>query len=95
MPKPEGYPGTPLIRKLGVKPGLRLYVENVPPHYRALPGEQGELTDWITVPVSGTPLFHAFFSDLQQCRSRLPLQKKHLAATRMRWVSWAKKRSPR
>ena len=91
----EGYSGTPLIRKLGFKPGLRLYVENAPPHYRALLGAQAEQMEWITEPASDTPLIHAFFNDLQHCRSRLPALKTQLAANGMLWVSWAKKRSPR
>jgi hypothetical protein len=31
-----GYSGTPLAKKLGIKPGARVYVENAPEHYLAL-----------------------------------------------------------
>ena len=28
-----GYPGTPLIKKLGIKPDFRILLQNEPPHY--------------------------------------------------------------
>ena len=35
-PPPAGYSGTPLPRKLGLKPGMRVLAWNAPPHFRAL-----------------------------------------------------------
>ena len=33
-----GYSGTPLVKKLGIKPGSRTYIEGAPEHYSALLG---------------------------------------------------------
>lgn len=36
MKAPSGYSGTPLAKKLGIKPGFRIYVKNAPLPYRSL-----------------------------------------------------------
>ena len=40
-----GYSGTPLVRKLGFKPGMRVHYANAPEHFDAL---VGELPDGVT-----------------------------------------------
>lgn len=47
--KPSGYSGTPLAKKLGIKPGFKIRLFNQPEYYydllSDLPGEIKELTD--------------------------------------------------
>ena len=34
-----GYSGTPLVRKLGLRPGMRVHYANAPQHFAGLVGE--------------------------------------------------------
>jgi hypothetical protein len=87
-----GYSGTPLPKKLGIKPGYRVYMANAPEEVRA------ELLDALAeceVLMQAKALdFAMFFS-----KSRAQLSKeflrisKTLAPAGMLWISWPKKSS--
>ncbi len=85
-----GYSGTPLIDKLGIKPGYRLALVQAPDGYEDLLGPlpagvahgeaQGSL-DFIQV----------FVSSRAELESQFPRLKAALAANGLLWVSWPKR----
>jgi hypothetical protein len=88
-----GYSGTPLVKKLGIKPGFELYVLNPPEDYlellHPLPPDirvRSKLT-------SDMDFIHIFVSDQKACRLAFTKTKKFLKSNGMLWVSWPKKSS--
>ncbi len=88
-----GYSGTPLAKKLGIKPGTRLRTEDAPAHYADL---LAPLPDGVTPSTSlrrDVDVWHLFTTSAARLRARLP---KALAGIRRDgaiWVSWPKKAS--
>ena len=90
---PAGYSGTPLAKKLGIKPGFNIALVNAPKRYLDLFGElPGDLTfqDQIT---GGHDMIHLFVKDQQEYLAILPLIKGRIKQNGMVWVSWPKKAS--
>ena len=87
-----GYSGTPLWKKLGFKPGMKLYARDPPSHYDDLladgPG------DWIMVasPKSSDAI-HLFIIDPIGV-NQIAVLARHMPPAIMFWVSWPKKTSP-
>lgn len=87
-----GYSGTPLIKKLGIKPGFNIALPNAPPGYA---GEL-ELPAGVTINSrSGQLLDFAqlFVKSEKELRAKFPVYAKRLKAAGMLWVSWPKKSS--
>lgn len=88
-----GYSGTPLTKKLGIKPGTRLCALHAPPHYAEL---LAPLPEGVPINTAFTPdadLVHLFVTlriDLERELARLrPI----IRTDAMIWVSWPKKAS--
>jgi hypothetical protein len=90
-PKVFGYSGTPLIDKLGIKPGRRLQFVSEPKELRGL---LGELPEGVRFASKGALDFAILFvktlSGLQ--KGFAPLRDR-LEPNGMLWVSWPKKTS--
>jgi len=86
-----GYSGTPLVDKLGIKPGTRLQFVSEP---RDFAGLLGELPDGTRIASRGsldfTMLFVKARSDLEKRFARL---RDRLEPNGMLWVAWPKKAS--
>jgi len=86
-----GYSGTPLIKKLGIKPGARLQFVSEPKNFAGL---LGELPDGSRIASRGTLDFAILFvksqSELKKGFARL---RDRLESNGMLWVSWPKKTS--
>jgi hypothetical protein len=87
-----GYSGTPLPKKLGIKPGFRIHLANAPADVRA------ELRDALAECATPKPPNALDFSILfTKSRSELITEftriSKLLAPAGMLWVSWPKKSS--
>ncbi len=89
--KSAGYSGTPLVRKLGIKPGARIQIVSEPPDFRSVlgpmpegvkPSPRGEL-DFAMV-------FTRTIADLEK---RFVVLRDRLAPNGSLWVSWPKKSS--
>ena len=89
-----GYSGTPLLKKLGIKPGYSVLFVKEPENLRELLGEfpegarevdanENEVIDFI----------HVFCRDEEALHNLLPPLKSKLAKTGTLWVSWIKKAS--
>lgn len=87
-----GYSGTPLVRKLGLKPGQRLVFRAVPP---AVLREIGALPDGARVMRSATGIDFVLCcsSNAKELRRALPREVARLAPVGMLWIGWPKKAS--
>ena len=83
-----GYSGTPLERKLGLKPGQRILFENAPAHAWV------EVPDGATVlrrPAPGLDVVVTFVTRRARLAQRLVALRPKLAPAGMIWVAWPKK----
>jgi hypothetical protein len=88
-----GYSGTPLINKLGLKPGAVACVRNAPKAY----------WDWLSpLPedvavrksmVPGLSFAHVFATSTSEMKREVLAARKALTSDGMIWVSWPKKSS--
>ena len=85
----DGYSGTPLLVKLGIRDGLAVYVDGGPPH-------TGELLAGSTY-TSRLPrridVTLLFTTSLARLEKRLPLVIERTVTDGMVWVCWPKKAS--
>jgi hypothetical protein len=86
-----GYSGTPLTKKIGVKPGARALVVDVPPGAPQLFGDGVQ----VLKRAAGAPLdaIVLFVTERRVLERRLPELRRRLAPTGMLWVAWPKKAS--
>jgi len=91
-PPPAGYSGTPLIKKLGIKPGHRMWLSGAPDHYGALlgvlPEGAGPAGDAEEVDFA-----HVFATTHTDLAAGLAVARKRIASNGMVWASWPKKAS--
>ena len=83
-----GYSGTPLVKKLGIKPGARVLFVNDPPEFKPLLKDlpairKGSPSDYV----------HIFVRSQAELKKQLAAAKKSLEQDGMIWVSWPKKAS--
>jgi hypothetical protein len=91
-----GYSGTPLVQKLGIKPGHRMALVNAPDDFaktlKELP--DGVVLDWrfpsAKRPPDGVVWFVSRRADLVR---RLPVLRSRIAPASSLWVCWPKKAS--
>lgn len=103
-----GYSGTPLIRKLGIKPGFRALVVDPPDRYRALLGElpeaatleEARLGDLQRRGAGGTAaeprpfdFVHLFATRPSALERALRHYRAAIAPDGMIWASWPKRAS--
>lgn len=88
-----GYSGTLLVKKLGVKPGFRAFVQNVPEEYfrwlHPLP-EDVSMSDRLA---GDFDFMHFFVKDEKSLKLLLAKSIRHLKSNGMIWVSWPKRSS--
>lgn len=88
---PTGYSKTPLVRKLGIKPGNKILILNAPSHYLELIGQLPPGATVVDEAAGGElPFIHLFAKDLIEY---FPMAKDRLDKSGMLWVSWIKKSS--
>jgi hypothetical protein len=88
---PEGYSGTPLGKKLSLKPGLRVWFDAIPASVRA----DIETPDLIELATPAAPLeaAHIFVTERAEMEAKLAALRPLLAPGGFIWVSWPKKAS--
>lgn len=89
----HGYSGTPLGKKLGLKPGHRLYTVNAPTDYWSWLEPLPEDLKILKRPARNLDFVHLFVVKEKEFKRRLASLKHNLAKTGMIWVSWPKKSS--
>jgi hypothetical protein len=87
-----GYSGTPLLKKLGIKPGYKIIIINEPAAY----------WDWLAPLPEGTDsnakngevdFIHLFVKEKNTFEKEFLKNKKNLKKEGMLWISWPKKSS--
>ncbi len=86
-----GYSGTPLWRKLGYKPGLKVALLNSPQGFADWLGEDVPQVE-ASLP-AGAGLVHLFVSDAANLSASLPALMAAFDRDGAIWVSWPKKAS--
>src|SRR5438067_926892 len=88
---PEKKYDTPLVQKLGIKPGSRLLVVNEPDGFRDL--LVGLPNDVTTDPADEADVIVFFSTAAAEVKEQVPRLKKQLAPGGGLWVAWPKKTS--
>jgi hypothetical protein len=82
-----GYSGTPLPKKLGIKPGHRVMVLNAPPGF-ALDGVAP-----VTRAVGTADVILSFHTERRRLERRLPVLRERMEQAAGLWIAWPKKAS--
>ncbi|MDB5707493.1 MAG: hypothetical protein JWN66_4609 [Sphingomonas bacterium] len=88
---PAGYSGTPLAKKLGLKPGMRAWFRDMPDSVRAEidPDSLGLAEQ--TAPSAGIEAAHIFVTRRADLEREIAALRGLLAPAGFLWVSWPKK----
>jgi hypothetical protein len=88
-----GYSGTPLIQKLGIKPGQRILIVNPPPDYETTLGPLPDGVEQAIGLVGQFDFIHFFTTERAEFEARYPDLRAALLPAGMLWISWPKKAS--
>ena len=87
-----GHSGTPLWKKLGVKPGNAILAIDAPDDYRALLSPMPKGASIVTKAKPGeAALVHLFVTSLAELEKKLPAARRTMTPDGALWVSWYKK----
>ena len=95
-PQPAGYSGTPLPKKLGIRPGHRIRLVDAPEGFARTLGELPETADVVPSEdggASGLDLVLFFTGSAAALRARFDDLAASLVPSGMLWVAWPKKAS--
>ena len=88
-----GYSGTPLAKKLGIKPGSRLWAPHAPTNYPKLLAPLPEGVTFVTRAGKGLDIVHCFVTERGKLAAALPSFMQAIKKDGIIWVSWPKKAS--
>jgi hypothetical protein len=88
-----GYSDTPLLQKLGIKPGTTVVTVNAPTSYRRLLGALPEGVSFSERLKRDSNFVHVFADNRAELETRLPALREKIADNGTVWVSWPKKSS--
>ena len=86
-----GYSGTPLAKKLSLKPGQRAWFDGMPDSVAAEIGDTG--VERLAAPEPGIDAAHIFVTDRAEMEAKIAALRPLLAPAGFLWVSWPKKAS--
>ena len=88
-----GYSGTPLVQKLGIRPGMTLQVVDAPvPYEQIVEGLPPDLR-FVSRAGPGTQLVHLFVREAARLDKLLTGLRERIPVDASVWVSWPKKTS--
>lgn len=88
-----GYSGTPLVRKLGIGPDMRLFVHGEPANYRELIAPIPEGVTFLRRLANDLDLVHLFVTEKAALVAGLMAVRPRIVPAGVIWVSWPKKAS--
>jgi hypothetical protein len=88
-----GYSGTPLAKKLGIKPAMRLVAIDAPAEYRDWLGELPTGATILPKPVTPLHAVHVFVRQKSHLGKHLTACRGQLEQSGFIWVSWPKRAS--
>ncbi len=86
-----GYSGTPLVQKLGIKPGMLCHAKGAPGGYTELLEPLPDGARFAARLSAQADFVHLFTVDKDALAKALATCRKTLAPTAIVWVSWPKK----
>jgi len=89
----SGYSGTPLAKKLGIRPGARLFLHAAPRNYAQLVAPLPPGVRTVRRIDAGTDVVHLFATARAALAARLRTARHALRDDAAIWVSWPKKAS--
>lgn len=90
---PAGYSGTPLVKKLGFKEGMRVAAVGAPPGYWRLVGALPAGTRTLGARAKDLDLVHVFGRRRSGLARALASARRRIVPNGMIWVSWPKRAS--
>jgi len=88
-----GYSGSPLVAKLGIRPGVEFCVVEGPADYLDLVSPLPEGARRVESPTGQTEFVHVFSTEKAKLAKALATYREKLPPTAAVWVSWPKKSS--
>ena len=86
-----GYSGTPLSKKLGIKPGHAVHAIDAPAGYRALLAPLPDGVSFVARLSDSVDVVHVFVTRASTLATVLPRIRTQMRADASVWVSWPKK----
>ena len=86
-----GYSGTPLSKKLGIKPGMAIHAIDAPSGYRTLLAPLPDDVTFATRLSTAVDVVHVFATAAPALAKTLPRLRRQMRADAVLWVSWPKK----
>ena len=91
MSRGAGYSGTPLARKLGYKPGMRVYLDAAPDDYAEIVAPLPDGVEFLKMPGKPLDLVHVFTTSAAGLAAKLKRYRPLVEPAGVIWVSWPKK----
>lgn len=92
-PPPAGYSGTPLPKKLGIKPGHRIRFVDAPAGFAHTLGELPEEVQMVSGDGDRLDLVLCFTASADALRARFDGLARSLVPAGMLWIAWPKRAS--
>lgn len=93
MKLPTGYSGTPLIKKLGIKPGQRVLFVQPPADFDQTIGEMPEGVAMVTAGAKQIDVVLLFVISFAELKKRFAALSRKLVSNGSLWVCWPKRAS--
>jgi hypothetical protein len=90
---PSGYSGTPIVQKLGIKPGFCVFVAGAPADYATMTGELPAQVKIVSRLTGAIDMIHLFAASSAGLGNKLKAYRAAIRPDGMIWVSWPKKSS--
>ena len=88
-----GYSGTPLAKKLSLKPGMRVWFDGMPASVGEEIDPEGLSLTCVGAPAAGLDAAHIFVTARADMEAKLAMLRPLLDPAGFIWVSWPKKAS--
>ncbi len=88
-----GYSGTPLAKKLGIKPGSTVFAVGAPADYAALLAPLPDDVTFVKQLTSSVDIIHLFTKSALELESKLRAWRHTMKRDGTIWISWPKKAS--
>ena len=88
-----GYSGTPLVKKLGIQPGMTVQVIDAPSPYERIVEQLPSDLHFVARTTATTQFVHLFCTDAAKLERALSTLRERLPGYAVVWVSWPKKSS--
>lgn len=90
---PQGYSGTPLVKKLNLRDGQRVWFDGMPESVCDEIDEYALELNFVADPVEGIDAAHIFVTERAKLEASLTMLRHQIARDGQIWVSWPKNTS--